>query len=727
MVHNECSSVVHFNPYRSKDGYMPAFVGRDNDLLSLCVFIRALPDRCFGDYKKCERKVRLCPGATFNHRIIIKMRPDTPYSEENLEEAFIFFYDSGFAHWNLHFVHPRPTELAFPDVLVSPGIKPGYSWCIGFKRRSGPVPDSPRIDPRLIGHPFYRIRFVMGHVPVSGEDAVFRRFFSPSLDELKERGDVSHAWRSRFGEFLVEQTQGSVRLLWSDAQRTKMINLPNENGDTTALYGFTVVLPWARDVLPQATAMCTDSTFDLLKDYTLAILHCIVGNESIPISFAVSPTEAQGSYDRQYDQLESILSSGNPILPETVQEVVARDDDFIDSGEELDRQVLQKLEDNRIDAANGIPAQVIPIVVDGLNAGGSDDEEEMHVDDGPPVFAERQLPATVAFLRSLPIVTDMGTALSAFVAKRNLNWKLCHWHILRAVGPKSQVGDWVNRLLRCNSEEEYIAMKAVIEQEIPLAYTEERFYPDNIHWIHAMIGVPIAPKKCLLVNKARWARWLRPGCPLTSNCAEAVHGRLNQAALGVRDWFRRLGILLESLKARYENRNTWCCSSLRRNWSKCYPTEDQKKGYQYWRARAKFYQQLHTARGMKEPNLHRKFREIDPRLVVPPQFASHRTSLPTPPSFQLDQEVSRRHIVINPEGKFYTVSDRKLVDIAWGIRNRIGCTNWKGSSVQILRRIAELATELKIPKDGVIPPKDEAKWRDACRCEVNKMVGWRGA
>jgi hypothetical protein len=727
-VQNVWSLPIYFSDFRAKGGHKPAFIGRANDRMEFCMWICSLPNRFRGTHRRAtvRRPIR------YDHHVDITMppfsvSPTTPRRHPKLPPAFQVIYDHAFDHWVVHVLLNDPEQLNCPDVMVTQSEKKGYQWCMRFRRDSGPVLDLERIPDGLTRHPFYVMRYVMGHVSLSGEDGVFRRYFSPRLEQLEQRRVVNHAWRSRFGEFLLEQTGGSVRVLWSDATNTKMVSIQNEAGDPFALYGFTVVLPWARDVLRQATCMVTDSTFEILRDYTLAMLFCVVANESVAISLSVSPTESAGIYERMYDQLEALLPSETTpqpaqavLTPENAKTVAARDEDFTDKGEELDRARL--VEEQRQNG-QGVGGNDID---DGVDLQLSDDDEEIPPDHGEPVFPEAQPVPTVEFLRSLPIVTDMGTALSSFVSKRKLNWKLCHFHILRAVGKRSRVAVWVNRLLRCNSEEEYNEVKPVIEKEIADAYPNQH-YPDNIRWIDAMLhqGEPKydTEHKCLLADISRWARWLRPGCPLTSNSAEATNGRLNQAGAGIRDFFIRLGIVIECLRERYQTRNSWCDRALRRNWFKCYPTDNQKNGYRFWQARADFYRKLHTPRGLRQPCLRRKFPDEDPRLLVPLTYASHRTDLTTPPSFQLKEvdQPDLRHLVLGMNGAFFTELDRKMVDIAWEFRATLAYAKWRDNSMPIVRLIREVAAELEIPTDG-IPGDLEARWRSLCHVRVAELV-----
>jgi hypothetical protein len=657
--------------------------------------------------------------------------------------VFILFYDIAFNHYALHCVHKDPLQLNSHDVHVSRSTKIGYDWCISFHRRTGPLADAETPPPGLRKHPFFVLRYSLYRAPRDPGSNVFRQFFSPRLEELYERRKLNRAWRSQFGQVLLEQTEGSIRLLYSDNQNTKMILFSND-GDPHALYAFTCIFPWALDVIRQSTCLMTDSTFAILRPMTACILHAIIANQSIPIAFGVSPTETAASYSRIYDQLEQLIS-GAEVAPEGQVQVadgsciVGSGEDFVDSGEASDRAKMVAEERQGLSEEN-------PCVDDGLSPDLTSDDEDEDVEEqevseeaevapepvrepevtpvpaGPEVYAEEQPRPTLQFLTSLPLVTDMGTALASFVSKRHLNWLLCHRHILQAVGPSSRVAQWVNRLLRCNSEREYAKVKIGVEAELDAAFPPDDAtkHPDNIHWIQAMLGRQTT-KKCLLSDPKRWARFHRYGCPTTSNHAEAVHGRLNQAHSRHRDFFVRLGKMIEHLTSRYERRNFWCDNALRRNRHKCYPTEDEKSGREFWEEHAHFYLRLHTPRGMREPRPYRQFHEMDEAMRFPRYFGAHRTDLLTPPSFNADDTPSDlRRVVLTVTKGCRTMRDRKIVDIAWEARRSMRRSEWGSWQVDVMRCIFHVTEIMNIPEEGIDIHR-EIQWRERCYQEVDKL------
>jgi hypothetical protein len=50
-------------------------------------------------------------------------------------------------------------------------------------------------------------------------------------------------------------------------------------------------------------------------------------------------------------------------------------------------------------------------------------------------------------LRSIPLLSEQGTALWAFALKSNLRWFCCLRHRIQNAGPFSIGGDWMRRLL----------------------------------------------------------------------------------------------------------------------------------------------------------------------------------------------------------------------------------------------------------------------------------------
>ena len=196
-----------------------------------------------------------------------------------------------------------------------------------------------------------------------------------------------------FTEEMTKLTSGSIKAQLCEFPNTAMFPV----GSDEFLYSFSCVFPWCVDLLDEgANCAMTDTTFKILKPYTLTILTLIFANESIPIAFSVSPTEDRFSYLSIYEHVIEILCKHIP---------------------------------------------------------GTNSEDNI--------------------LTQLPLVSDMGMAIQTLVSKKNLHWLICHRHLIESVGSNSFVGECVRRLLRCCSENEYRATRAVIEKEIDILFRKK--------------------------------------------------------------------------------------------------------------------------------------------------------------------------------------------------------------------------------------------------------------
>ena len=209
-----------------------------------------------------------------------------------------------------------------------------------------------------------------------------------------------------------------------------------------------------------------------------------------------------------------------------------------------------------------------------------------------------QIPATNPednVLTQLPLVSDMGKAIQKLAREKRLCWLICHRHLIESVGSNSFVGDCVRRLLRCCSEDEYFQTRAVIANEIDALFPKNddgcQGTPPHFRVLLMMMEI-IAPDETH--SRERWARWLRFGCPTTSNALESVHGHLNAHVQPRQSFVERLKIVVDALTTRYNQRNDWAGTARKRNWDRleldpCRPWISE--------AQVKFYRQLHTRRG----------------------------------------------------------------------------------------------------------------------------------
>jgi hypothetical protein len=158
-------------------------------------------------------------------------------------------------------------------------------------------------------------------------------------------------------------------------------------------------------------------------------------------------------------------------------------------------------------------------------------------------------------LTDLPLVSDQGKALGKLVRHFDLDWKLCHRHMIENAGASSLVGSWVSRILRCCSEAEYKHVRDVINLEVETLYRKyqpNRLYPKGYGRLKMLLDPECADWQYQLDH---WARWRCIGCPNTSNAAESVHAKLNAQKRQRRLFMGRLQLVVNYCQKRYDERN----------------------------------------------------------------------------------------------------------------------------------------------------------------------------
>jgi hypothetical protein len=296
--------------------------------------------------------------------------------------------------------------------------------------------------------------------------------------------------------FLERVSRGSMKVYISNIKDSSME--PVSEDKKQWLFGVTHVFPWVLYMLSRCHPSCVmaDATFYFFKPYICEILHVIVRNESIPIAVAVFPSETSISYLRLYTHV---------------------------------LEVLQKY---------GAPEEL---------------------------------------LTKLPFVSDQGTGLRGFIAKLGdekhiiLRWLLCHRHLIENAGASSIVGEWVRSLLLCCTREECIETAYAILLEIGKLDRDQaaKFRDQKNH--HLIKNMLAAIKKEFELDLRLdwdaptgdpfdlplWARWVREGCPTTSNSAEAIHRWLNEiaATFGKMHFLGRYERLMKYVFDRYEERD----------------------------------------------------------------------------------------------------------------------------------------------------------------------------
>jgi hypothetical protein len=552
-----------------------------------------------------------------------------------------------------------------------------------------------------------------GKIPSAILDCVLPHFTRAMTNRL-----TTDYNREQFLRMLASLTHGSIKF---HATREKM-GKHQKRVNGLYLHSMSVVFPWATDLLRQdPDCAMTDSTFRSCKPYTLAILHLIFANESIPIAFALSPSETAISYISLYNHIQEELKvvergvpeaqrneapfTGDEPCPETDETPEEADD-----GDELGPFV------EGMPPAESLPESPPP---------AQPEEPQRRVSlrrsPHPPHYGDQN---SRTLLTKLPVLTDQGTALAALVDWFDLDWKLCHRHIIESVGAKGRVTDFVCRILRCFSVEEYDVERVAILHEIA---GREKFFEEVKGWDSVLRLLGRLEDEHPLCVQSTWALWKRLGLPRTTNSAESVNGRLNENTLNQKSFVERVFIVAQHFITRYNSRFSWRDRSLNRNRSKCWPDPASDDSP----AKTEFYRTLHRVRP-HESLAARKDRpcslEADRRFFIPRRADSTSVYFPKKVKFpsgwaieatigatkeQFPAEPGRPLLLTLPEQSARTQRSRIAWGIAYGLMKSLGQTKWKNIGATIVSWVSIRAGQLKLPDDG-IPSLDQARWRNDC-------------
>jgi hypothetical protein len=273
-------------------------------------------------------------------------------------------------------------------------------------------------------------------------------------------------------EYIEKQARGWTKVYLSDEPDTIMQPVQYLR-EPYCIHGLTQVFPWAPFMLTSGgppNCVELDATFEMMEPYVLEVLNIIVRNESIPIAQAIFPSESEKSFHRLYKLVEMALKQNG-----------------------LDPAILTKL----------------------------------------------------------TLVSDQGAGLISFADRHGIHQIFCHVHYIRNAGSGCVPGGWASQILKTNSpeacRETALRVKADIEElkrDHPKLYT--RFCDPKAHPVikRLMASIETAFKgtiyEVLLVDPEwnvpttgrimvleDWAKWLRLGCPTTTNSEESVHRWIN--------------------------------------------------------------------------------------------------------------------------------------------------------------------------------------------------------
>ena len=91
------------------------------------------------------------------------------------------------------------------------------------------------------------------------------------------------------------------------------------------------------------------------------------------------------------------------------------------------------------------------------------------------------------------------------------------------------IGNWVSRILKSNSYEEFLKNANLIKMEMSIFLNniKENISQNSIEKIEKLKLMIETDHPCFDDFHKKWARWMRLGCPTTSNSIEAIHHHIN--------------------------------------------------------------------------------------------------------------------------------------------------------------------------------------------------------
>jgi ubiquitin C-terminal hydrolase len=741
-----------------KKGLTDCHVGEKNEPTDLFTFLRALSNRYTATYDQID-------GIITINRIF-----DTAKGPI-LSEVFFLEFSGCFTEFHLKMPNAIVNSALMLDEWCHVGPRPDFGpfpWSLYFvpHRAYAKNPDS--------DHPYNLVRRLFrgwlkdpqmaGQVP-----ALFREFLFSRLSADLNEQRLNLEARRALPEFLRDLTGGSVRVHWARPKH----NLLKQFGEDEWLFSLTVIFPWAIDILQQfPNAVSTDSTFQALEPYTLPILHAIIANESLPLAFGVSPTETEVAYGRIYDHILDLCRAlaaqivarelaplvqarqprpprprRSPPPPSQIPAEAIERNEYLDNraesqpepaegDEHQDEDAEQETAMERAERDGDVEWPDDPKTIAHLedDLAGEPHEDNL-VDDVPEVNHSPMRPPPqppprftptllMAFrlwdgtiLTALPLLTDQGSALAAFVDKRGLIWKLCHRQIIEAIGANSLIGQWAARLLRCYSEPEWVRTRDVILEEMAEPDLRGHFPRMGAPYqsLLRLLQVDMGPNdKHHLAQMERWALWLRPGVPRMTNSAESVNGHINAKINPADDFLTRLIVVATHLRDRYLSRNTWCDRALKRNASKCWPSTKNPRPFSA--ERAKFYQRLHNAECLTGP-VKRRFPPPNPLYLIGRECTADWELCQLPPKFGVARSSAVKHdvhvLMLNSDACKTEMSYAAWQIVFW-LRLHIGDRKWRECNSQIYCGVVALGTHLGVPEKGDISIPVEAKWRAQC-------------
>jgi hypothetical protein len=684
-----------------------------------------------------------------------------------VEPLFDIYFVHDLTAFEIYFVLPEKHPGIDIRVMCRPEFRlqllprskdPDYFAVLGFPH-SEAVSDRAMALKKNYTLPFRRLRARLAYClrkASSNSQSLMnlRLVISPDAVITWAIEDRNREARKHLSRFLATFTGGSVQILYSETPGTPMLEL----GNGQFLFGFTLVFPWALAALALGpNCLETDTTYYCIRPYTMANLHAIFANTSLPIAMGISPSETAGSYIRIYEHIHGLMQRYHPELMDGPLQAVNLGDDIPDDGPVKVMGSFPK---------GGIFAQAGEAPVPGAgdveerafheepeqppahpqapvpDTGDVEEEDVNEEPDGPlpsadPVtppdeeedsieevirsLEETGPPEKRSALTCLAILTDMGKALAAFVKYFHLDWKLCIRHILQAIGTKDPIFSWVLRLIYCWSAAEYVHACATIRLELEAL----DYVPAKIGILRAMMGEADIPHP--INSLSRWAAFARSfGIPRPSNHIEGRHHWLNLGSEGLTDLIDLVLQVCRYFMAAYEKRNENLIATLKRNYDLVFPSEEAQAKPSFNPAKWKYYRELHTlvSRSDTGPSLEARIEPDCEKFAFPREGSSVKVEYALPAKWRPKRTVVDTAQVPQKQTLHAKGTRTAREWLGWQIyaelRREHSHQEWDKHSTTLFAQIFALGTSTLVNSpaltdDGPFSAQQDANWRIAAR------------
>ena len=172
------------------------------------------------------------------------------------------------------------------------------------------------------------------------------------------------------------------------------------------------------------------------------------------------------------------------------------------------------------------------------------------------------------FIKQKTFLADLGTAIKKFINDNNFNIKYCHRHFIEKFGSSSIIGNWVSRIIKASNLSEFEIISNIIKNELQIIISSQMQNNLNTEKFQNLLMVLGLKHPNFDHTTDKWAKWLRPGCPTTTNALESMHHHINATIPFKGSFIDKLKNVKTVLWNRFNTRNEWHGNNLNKYISK---------------------------------------------------------------------------------------------------------------------------------------------------------------